>query len=231
MDQEQKVELTVPVAIILAGALVAGAVLYSNGKPGITVPANTGVAAVASFRPVDQKDHILGNPRAKVKVIEFSDTECPFCKRFHETMHKVMNEHSSSGDVAWIYRHFPLDSLHPKAAHEAVATECAAELGGNDGFWKYVDRIFAVTPSNNGLDVSELPKIAEAVGLDRVAFEACLASNRYQDKVNTDRADALSAGAQGTPYSVVINASGKQFIINGAQPYESVKETIEQAFK
>ena len=103
-----------------------------------------------NVRQVTDSDHLRGDPKAKVKVVEFSDLECPFCKRFHVTMQQVIEEYD--GKVAWIYRHFPLDSLHSKARKEAEASECAAELGGNDGFWAYIDKLFEITPSNNGLD-------------------------------------------------------------------------------
>lgn len=104
----------------------------------------------SNVRSVGDSDHLRGDPKATVKVVEFSDLECPFCKNFHRTMQQVMEEYSDK--VAWVYRHFPLDSLHPKARKEAEATECAAELQGNDGFWAYVDKLFEITPSNNGLD-------------------------------------------------------------------------------
>lgn len=104
----------------------------------------------SNVRKVDDSDHLRGDPKASVKVVEFSDLECPFCKRFHLTMQQLMEGYS--GKVAWVYRHFPLDSLHPKARKEAEASECAAELGGNDGFWAYIDKLFEITPSNNGLD-------------------------------------------------------------------------------
>lgn len=107
-----------------------------------------------SVRPVGEGEHLRGDPKATVKIVEFSDLECPFCKRFHLTMQQVMEEYS--GKVAWVYRHFPLDSLHSKARKEAEATECAAELAGNDGFWAYIDKLFEITPSNNGLDPSLL---------------------------------------------------------------------------
>src|SRR6185436_7093141 len=82
------------------------------------------------MEPVTEKDHILGNPNAEVIMVEYSDLECPFCKEFHSTLRRVMNEYGKDGKVAWVYRHFPIDSLHPKARKEAEATECAAELGG-----------------------------------------------------------------------------------------------------
>ena len=92
-----------------------------------------------------------------------------------------------------------------------------------------MDRLFEVTPSNNGLDLAELPKIAEYVGLDKVKFNQCLESGKYAKRVTDDLADGVKSGAQGTPYSVVVAANGKKFVINGAQPYESVKTVINQA--
>lgn len=95
-------------------------------------------------------DYILGDKNAEVIIYEYSDTECPFCKRFHATMHEIMS--ANQGKVAWVYRHFPLDSIHPKTRKEAEAVLCAGELGGNTAFWKYLDTIFEITPANNGLD-------------------------------------------------------------------------------
>lgn len=105
-----------------------------------------------TVNPVTPNEHIKGNPNAEVFVIEYSDPECPFCKRFHETMKSVMQEYGDTGKVAWVYRHFPLDALHTKARKEAEAFECAAELGGNVKFWEYADKLFEITPSNDGLD-------------------------------------------------------------------------------
>src|SRR3990172_9010082 len=107
----------------------------------------------AALRPVSKgRDHIRGDPAAPVTLVEYSDFECPFCKRFHGTVKKLVDE--SGGRVRWVFRHFPLDDLHPvKARKEAVASECAAELGGNDAFWKFADRFFELTPSNNRTDI------------------------------------------------------------------------------
>src|SRR3989344_1332658 len=120
-------------------------------------------ASLINMKPVSDSDHILGDKNAPVKIVEFSDTECPFCKRFHVTMQQVVKD--SNGQTAWVYRHFPLDQLHSKARKEAEATECVAELGGNEKFWAYLNRIMEVTPSNNGLDPAELLNTAAYVGL------------------------------------------------------------------
>ncbi len=188
-----------------------------------------------AVKPVDGEDHILGNPNAPVKLVEFSDFECPFCKRFHLTMKRLMKEYGKEGKVAWVYRHFPLDSLHSKARKEAQAAECANELGGNEAFWAYTDRLFEVTPSNNRLDLAVLPRIAEKIGLDRAKFEACLEGDsrggKYADHIEADLQDAAASGGTGTPYSLVIAPNGKTFPITGAQPYAAVKAIIDLALK
>lgn len=221
----------VPVSIIIAGGLIALAVFYNDGgtgakkpKSGITDDQPTGV-----MEPVSSSDHILGNPSAAVKVVEYSDFECPFCKQFHPTMQQVMNEYGKDGRVAWVYRHLPLDSLHPKARKEAEASECVAKIGGNDKFWAYVNRIFEITPSNNGLDLAEIPKIVDYIGVNTSAFESCFTSGEFATKISESVTEATNAGAHGTPYSIVITASGKQFTINGSQPYTVVKQIIDGA--
>lgn len=106
-------------------------------------------------------DHIRGNADSDIVIIEYSDLECPFCKRFHTTMQQLVKE---NGNIAWVYRHFPLDQIHPKARNEAAAAECVYDQGGNDMFWKYVDRTFDITPGNNNLDPAEIPNIAQFAG-------------------------------------------------------------------
>ncbi len=233
--------LNIPTAIIIAGAFIASSVIYTMKPSG----GNTQVAAIGStqteIKAVTSKDHIFGNPNAKIKIIEYSDPSCPFCKVFHNTMRKIMNEYGKSGDVAWVYRHFPIDkpgtrpdggTLHPNAGHESQALECAAGLGGNDKFWAYTNRLYEVTPSvtgntPEGLDQKELPKIAELVGLDVDEFKTCLDSGRYKDKVEASYLEGLNAGIQGTPFSFMIVPSGKNVPIEGAQPYEVVKSAID----
>jgi len=91
---------------------------------------------------VTENDHIRGNTDAKVFFVEYSDIDCPFCKTLHVTMQSVVDNYDP-GDVAWVYRHFPLTNLHPTAAVKAEASECIAELGGNDAFWDFLDILFA----------------------------------------------------------------------------------------
>lgn len=223
----------IPAAIVAAGVLVAAAVIYSRGS----LPAASQTAKVPSVekpvgvKPVTGEDHILGNPDADVKLIEFSDLECPFCKRVHPTLKQVVEQYGKEGKVAWVYRHFPLDSIHPKADKEAEASECAAELGGNDAFWRYVDKVYEVTPSNNGLDPALLPKIAGDLGLDAAKFNECLESGKYAAKVEGHTQEAVAAGGNGTPYTIVVAKNGKTFPIFGAVPFSDFQAAIEEALK
>lgn len=227
-------KLSVPIAIVIAGALIGGALYYSNIKiandtdqilrnGGAVGTGTTGV----NMRPVGPEDHILGNPDADLIIVEYSDTECPYCKVFHQTLTRVMNEYGNSGKVAWVYRHFPIDSLHKKARKEAEASECAAELGGQEKFWQYINKIYEITPSNDGLDASQLPKIAGDIGLDVVAFNSCLSSGRHAAKVEADYQDAVKSGGRGTPHSILVAKDGTKTIIQGAQPYENIKNVID----
>lgn len=242
MQEQQQNNLIVPAAIVVAGVLIAGAVYFSSGKSasptlaGNNVPANKQLpqgdtASLDQMAPISASDHIRGNPDASVKIVEYSDTECPFCKRFHDTMKQVIDEYGKSGKVAWVYRQFPLVQLHSKATKEAEATECANELGGPDKFWAYIDRLFEVTPSNNGLDSAELPNIAQYVGLDVSAFDDCLASGKYAKHIQEDIEDAMTTGGNGTPWSIVVAKNGKKYPLSGAQPYASVQQLIELALQ
>lgn len=229
--------LNVPMSIIIAGAFIALA-LYFGGKGKEAAPAQpaTGAAAqqaaagatIGEFRAVDaKKDHIRGAVNGKITIIEYSDLECPFCKRFHETMKQVLVAYPN--DVRWVYRHAPLVQLHSKAPAEANAAECAGEQGK---FWEFIDEVFAVTPTNNGLDLAELPKIAAKVGVANAAqFKSCVDTNKYASAVQADLDDATKAGMRGTPYSVVVNTAGKKLPINGALPLESVKSTVDSLLK
>lgn len=229
----EKQNLAVPIAIVIAGMLIAGAVFWNAKKQ----PANNGAdqippkdnQEISGPKEVSSEDHILGNPDAQLTIIEFSDTECPYCKNFHATIVKIMDEYGKTGKVRLVYRHFPLDALHDKTRKEAEATECAADLGGNEKFWAYINHLYEITPSNNGLDPAELPKIATYVGLDKTAFESCLTSGKFASKVEANYQDGLSSGIEGTPYSVIINSKdGKKYPLSGAFPYQQVKLAIDQ---
>src|SRR3954470_7053514 len=142
----------IPLAIIAAGVLIAGAIYFGGSRTaGVASTGNQGVdtASDANVAPVTDKDFIRGDKNADLVIVEYSDYECPFCKAFHTTMQDIMKEYS--GKVAWVYRQFPIASLHSRAPKESEAAFCVAEQGGNTAFWSFSDKIFAATNSNNTL--------------------------------------------------------------------------------
>jgi protein-disulfide isomerase len=201
-----------PLAIVIAGLIIAGAVYFKDSPAPAGQAANVGSFDLTQLAPVEAGEHRRGNPNATITIVEYSDLECPFCKIFHQSMSKLLAQYGDSGQVAWVYRHFPLDSLHPQARQEAEATECAAELGGNEKFWAFTDRLFEVTPANNGLDLAELPKIAVAVGLEEAAFKACLESGRHAATVNAQFESGQAIGVDGTPFTIMLTEGGTPFL-------------------
>ncbi len=230
--RKEKINYLIPISIVLAGIIIAASIFFTGRMNVASVKNNgsqTSGVAVSDLKPVTSEDHIRGNPNAPVKIVEYSDTECPFCKSFHSTLQKAVSDYGDK--VVWVYRHFPIDSIHPRAPKEAEATECAGEQGGNDMFFKYLDRIFEVTPSNNKLDPAQLSVIADYVGLDKAKFESCLSSGKYAAHVKENQQDAIATGGQGTPWTFIVAPNGKKFVISGAQTYESVKQAIDLALK
>jgi protein-disulfide isomerase len=186
-------------------------------------------ALAQKVRPVSaQRDHILGNPGASVSLIEYSDFECPFCKRFHSTAKELVATYD--GKVNWIYRHFPLASHNPGAQKQAEATECAAALGGNDAFWKYADQIYERTRSNgNGFPLDGLVPLAEEIGLDRAEFRDCVESGRYAARVQEDYEEGIAAGISGTPGNILLNnATGEAVARPGAVPIAVLKQIVDR---
>lgn len=228
--------LSIPLAIIFVGILISGSIIYSSkSKPTVDTaqvqPAKQQNGDINKMRAITTTDHIRGDINASVKIVEYTDTECPFCKQFHLTLKRVMDEYGNSGKVALVYRHFPLEQLHSKARGESVALECANELGGNDKFWQYVDRIYEITPSNNKLETVELPKIAKYIGLDVSKFNSCITSGKYDKKISDDIKNATETGGQGTPWSIVVDKNGKKSPLSGAMPFEAVKQIIDNALQ
>lgn len=202
----EKSAFTIPLAIIIAGVIIAGALVYTNkGKTVATTDQTKKNAPLdINIRPIDSSDHVIGNPDSKVLIVEYSDTECPFCKNFNNTLNKLASEYGKDGNFTWVYRHFPLDSLHKKSRKEAEAMECAADMGGNSKFWEYENKLYDTTTSNDTLDPAQLPKIAAAVGLDVKTFNTCLTSDKFASKVDADAKEAQKNGGTGTPYSIFV---------------------------
>lgn len=226
-------QFLIPGAIVFGFGLIAAAIFFSGtfASPATQqkiqiADDDTTDAVTGEMNPVDENDHILGNPNAPIMIVEYSDFDCPFCKNFHETMNLVMDTYGGDGQVAWVYRHFPLEQLHPSAPYIAVASECVAELGGNEAFWKFADLVFGERSTNQPTNTARLGEFARTSGVNETAYNECVESGRTQTLVEEDFNDGLRVGAKGTPHSIVL-VGGQQFVINGAQPFEYVSQAIE----
>jgi len=218
----------VPIAIIIAGIFIAGAVFWSSGTASETnrQQANTGQAPTSEpsgeFRLPNGSDHVRGNGDAKVTIIEFSDFECPFCARLHPTLARIIDEDK---DVKWIFRHFPLTS-HSRAFGAAVASECIAKLGSNDAFWNFADAVF---DDQGKLGNSLYEEMARTAGIDTSVFNTCTKDKSIASEVQADLDEVINIGGRGTPFVVVVTASGKLTTFSGALPYEQIKSLVDQA--
>ncbi len=196
-----------------------------SGAPAAVAPGAAPQPTPSALKAVSDSDHVFGDKGAKVTIVEYSDIECPYCKRFHPTVAKVVEDYK--GRVNWVFRHFPLN-FHQNAQKEAEATECAAEAGGNDAFWKYLNTLFERTASGGtGFALDALVPLAKELGLDEKKFKECLDSGKYADKVNQDLSDGQAAGIQGTPGGFVMSKDGKSSVIEGAIPAEQLKAQID----
>ncbi|MEK7153953.1 MAG: DsbA family protein [Patescibacteria group bacterium] len=222
-------QLLLPGSILLAAILISGTLIFTRGQGGGGA-AQIGNVPQAQNEPIDikvnQNDHILGNKNAKVTIVEYSDFECPFCKKFwSETLPLIKKEFIESGKAHFVYRHFPLPS-HSGAKPAALATECAAEQGK---FWQMHDEIYKRQDGQGQsaqLTKDNLKKWAVAIGLDTAKFNQCLDSEKYSKKINDDLASGQTVGVTGTP-TVFIN--GQKIV--GAQPYETFKQAIDALLK
>ena len=194
--------------------------LPSNGAP--TQPSAQAPSEPATAKdvdPVSEKDHVRGSRDAKIALIEYSDYECPFCSRFHPTAQQVVDDYD--GEVMWVYRHFPLESIHSRARPAAIAAECVNLAGGNDAFWAFTDALY------NGEDLSDETLIAEAnaLGFD---ITSCLQNAETDSLVDDGLSSGARAGVTGTPGNILLNVeTGETLLIPGAIPFAQISQAID----
>jgi protein-disulfide isomerase len=230
------------VAFFVLGFAAHAIVDGDDTEPNSSSPANgaapTGPSAQGSpagqptpgpvVRASADDDPSWGPVDAPVTIIEFSDFQCPFCHRFwSETLPQIRQEYE--GKVRFVYRDFPLVSIHEWAQKAAEAAECADD---QKMFWEYHDLIFgnqdALSEQLNaeGLDgvLATFQSYAADVGLDTSVFNECLDSGKYTSEVQKDVQDGQSYGVTGTP-AFFINGQ----LVSGAQPFASFKTVIDAA--
>ncbi len=227
------------VASFFVGSLYTKVQMLEKGSAGTNAqaannppPADQQVTAPSAgdIPPVTDSDHVKGSKDAQIVMIEYSDFECPFCTRFHPTMKQVVQEYGDK--VAWVYRHYPFP-MHTNAQKAAEASECAAELGGKDAFWKYTDALYEKneTGDASALTVASLKSLAESQGLNGTKFQECLDSGKHGKKVKDDMDGGSKAGVTGTPGTLILTKDGKIDLIPGALPFEQVKAMLDKYVK
>lgn len=248
--------ISTPVAILIGSFIIAIAILFSGGiikfKGSTTKSATAAQTAQAPAAQVPQAGApaqpsgpvkvasadapVLGNKSAPVTLIEFSDFECPFCKRsFDQLLPELKKNYIDTGKLKLVYRNLAL-SFHQNAHKEAQAALCARDQGGDSTFFKFHDAIFTKTTSNGtGLALDQLPVIAGNVGLNVSQFQSCLDSGKYKDYVDKDITYAAQVGANGTPTWFVGKSTADGTIdgqiIVGAQPFSAFQPTIDNLLK
>jgi protein-disulfide isomerase len=179
-----------------------------KGKTPVTITLEPPRVAVAEAgRPARGPDD------APIRIVEFSDFECPFCLSANPTIAQVLETYGDR--IRLVYRHFPL-TIHPNARPAAEAAACAAAQGQ---FWRYHDRLFG---DQTQLEEADLKRHAAELGLDAPAFDACVDGRRYRQDVDADIAAGAAAGVSGTP-AFFINGR----LLSGAQPFEVFKQIID----
>lgn len=217
-------------SILTAAIMISGSVLYTkagtNGGGQAVLDPSGNPSNVKVDVSIDD-DPMLGNKRAKVTIVEFSDYQCPFCRSFFEQAYpQIKKEYIDTGKVRLVYRDYPL-SFHAMAAPSAQAAECADDQGK---YWEMHDKIFAEQVKLGQGTVQytndDLKKWAVQIGLNSGTFNQCFDSGKYKAEVEKDLADGSAAGVTGTP-SFFINGR----LLVGAQPFSAFKALIDEELK
>src|SRR3989338_6081402 len=228
---------------LLLAILVVGAFFVFTGSNGTTGQAAQQPTQLPSqpsqVEASADDDAFLGDENAPVEIIEFSDYQCPFCRKFWtETLPLIKSEYIDTGKVKFVYRDFPLTSIHPAAQPAAEAAECVREKGGDESYFEMHDKIFSEQNILDGGDpitgpvrdtaqfgTTELKKWAKDIGYD---IDSCLDSGKYKSEVQKDLSDGSRAGVQGTPGFIIMKSdSGKGTLLAGAYPFSAFQQVIE----
>ena len=178
----KKLEFSPSISILVAGALIAGAIVFVNMRPGAAATADGGALPGNAAVPAPSaSDHIIGSPDAPIVLIEYSDFQCAYCSMVYPTIKKIVEE--SNGQIAWVMRNLPLDSIHPEARPAALAAECIAEQKGSEGWWRFADAMFA---DQSKVDSAGYLAEAKNIGVDMAQYLSCVSAR------STTRSSATS---------------------------------------
>ena len=230
--RQERLNRLLVIGLIIVGAfMVVGFFVYQQYKPvgAITVPTPQAYT--------NTNFNSMGDPNAPVKMVEYSDYQCPFCARFHrETEEQIIQNFVNTGKVYFTSRSFGnwvSRGANTESQDAAAAAYCAGDQGK---YWEYHDMLFA---NQNGENIGDfvrrrLDAFAQTLGLDTAQFKSCMDSGKYADRVTQDGVDGLAAIKAAPNYDANAGYGTPTFIINGymiegAQPYDTFKQAIESA--
>jgi len=239
----EKSSYIVPVAIIACLLLIAGAVYYKDKLPGAgnqtaavgevgasavtkIIPAAEGIK-IEALRLIDSTDKVRGNVSAPIKLIVYTDLECPACKYFHQQLQAIDANYVATGKVAIAYRAFPLDSIHSKSRNEFAYAECVNQIGGSSKYWQFVDKIFEISPTNNGLDPAKLDETAKALKIDAKQLATCVKDPKVATVIEKTTQEAMALGAQGTPFFIIVDPQGIATPVFGGIPADRLGQAFD----
>lgn len=200
---------------ILSGLRFGSQSAAQSNSPVSGAPIATQEPQYIRYDVPTEGSYAIGPEDAPITIVEFSDFQCPFCKRWHEEVYKPLFA-AYPGKIKLIYRHLPLTSIHPEAFSAAEASMCAGEQGA---FWEFHDKLFAGDELGSGV----YTQYAQDLNLDAASFEACMTDQKYQAQVQADSDFALNLGVNSTP-TFFING----LAIVGAQPLDVFKQVIDK---
>ncbi len=245
-------KLLIPFSILLSGLMISLSIIFSL-RDGVITKNNTntntdtnnvannddtvapedggdGTATVS----IDDDPYLGDKSKAKIAIVEFSDYECPFCKRhFEQTYPQLKKDFVDAGTAIMVFRDYPLSFHDPIATKQALASQCVFAQGGNTEYFKMHDLIFQTTTSNIGMTETQLLDLAKKVKVDYTKFKKCYDDKQFADEIAKDIKDGSAAGISGTPGFIIgkLESDGtvkNGIVLAGAYPYETFKATIDK---
>jgi len=186
------------------------------------------------IQPITDQDHILGNPNAALKIITYSDFECPYCAELFLNMDQILELYGMTGKIAWVYRHFPINQVEDSTSLQlSLASKCLADVGGGNNsskiFWDFAKEVFTAETDITG--TVNLGLILSRLEFSRTDYNKCMGDKKYEAAIAKDIEDGLSLAKEdsdfGTPYNIIYFPDGNHQIISGSISYDQLIEMVE----
>lgn len=225
-----------PLSVVIAGALIAGAIIY-NGRVGTTIASSSTLGTSTTSTPQTvtvSLAHIdaQGNKNADVAMVEFGDYQCPYCQlQYNSAMPQVETNYIQNNKVLFVFKDFPLTTIHPNAMPGAEGARCAGDQGK---YWDMYNKLYSTNQETN--DQTQIEGYAKDLNLNTTQFNNCLEGAKYYNTILAEEAEGTKLGFTGTPTTVIGRIDHKKNtitgqVIAGAASYETIKQAIDAALK